>query len=98
MPGRFFGKQIEVTLDGKLRLPVSFCLDEKRHIVQEVLSAWPDYGFGSAPLRRHRWWRRRHRNYYRVMTADGEVFEIYHDRGVSLNSPRYRKWYVTRRL
>jgi len=95
---RFFGKQIEVTTEGEPRRPVSFLLDDKLYIIEEILVAWPDHGFGATSGKRHRWWQRRHRNYYQVRTTDEEVFEIYYDRGVSLKHPRYRKWYVTRRM
>jgi len=50
------------------------------------------------PLRRRKWWQRHHRNYYRVRTSQGEVFEIYYDRGTSLKHPEYRKWYLHRQL
>ena len=95
MSRRFFGKQIQVSVEGQLRQPTSFLLDETLHVIQEILLAWPDYGFGSDGRRRHKWWERRHRNYYRVRTTDDEVYEIYYDRGVSLKSPQYRRWYVT---
>ena len=98
MGKRFFGKQIEVTVEGELRHPASFRMDETSHVVQEVLLSWQDYGFGNSPERRHRWWQRHHRSYYRVKTTASEVFEIYHDRGVSLKNPKYRRWYVTRQL
>ena len=95
---RFFGKQIEVTMEGEPRHPVSFRLDDKLHVIQEILLVWHDHGFGENSGMRHRWWQRHHRNYYQVRTTEEEVFEIYYDRGVSLKHPRYRKWYVTRRM
>ncbi len=98
MPKHFFGKQIEVTVEGELRQPASFRLDDAQHRIGEILRFWSDHGFGDAMRARPRWWQRHHRNYYLVKTEDGEVFEIYHDRGVSLKNPRYRKWYVTRQL
>ena len=98
MARRFFGKQIQVTVEGQLRQPTSFRLDETSHVIQEILVAWPDHGFGDDGRRRHRWWERRHRNYYRVRTTANEVYEIYHDRGVSLKSPQFRRWYVTRQM
>ena len=45
-----------------------------------------------------KWWQRHHRNYYRVRTTGGEVFEIYHDRGTNLKHPQYKKWILTRQL
>jgi hypothetical protein len=32
------------------------------------------------------------------MANDGDVFEIYYDRGANLNHPELRKWYVYRKL
>ena len=98
MSRRFFGKQIKVTVEGELRQPASFKLDDELHVVQEVVLAWSDHGFPNDGQRRHRWWQRHHRNYYHVKTADGEEYEIYHDRGTSLKHPEYRKWYITRQL
>ncbi len=95
---RFFGKEIEVTVAGEVKQPVAFRLEGKEYVVQEVLYSWHDYGFGGDPGRRHRWWQRHHRSYYCVRTTSNEVFEIYHDRGVSLKDSRSRKWYVTRQL
>ena len=98
MSQRFLGKEIQVTVAGELRHPVSFILEDKEHAIQEILAAWPDHGFGSSPPNRKRWWLRHHRNYYTVRTTDGKVFEIYYDRGVSMNNPKYKKWYASRQL
>lgn len=95
---RFLGKEIQVRVEGELRHPVSFQLEGKEHAIQEILAAWPDHGFGNSPPSRKRWWLRHHRNYYTVRTTEGEVFEIYYDRGVSLKNPKYRKWYASRQL
>lgn len=95
---RFFGKEIAVTVEGELQRPVSFSIDDEEHIVDFLLMGWHDYGFGEGPQRKHRWWQRHHRNYYRAMTTEGRIFEIYYDRGVSLASPQYKKWYVTKEL
>jgi len=99
VPRSFFGKQIEVTTEGDVRLPASLRLDGKLHTIREVLFSWHDSGFGNAPRTRPpRWWQRHHRSYYRVETTEGDVFEIYFDRGTSLKNTKYRKWYVTRQL
>ena len=57
-----------------------------------------DYGFGMSQLRRTKWWQRHHRNYYRVKTTQGEVFEIYYDRGTKLEHPERKKWFLYRQL
>ncbi|MCI0438529.1 MAG: DUF6504 family protein [Chloroflexi bacterium] len=98
MDRHFFGKEIEVRTEGELPHPSAFKLDEKWHDIEVILTSWPDYGMPSDGRTRHRWWQRHHRNYYRVRTTEGEVFEIYYDRGVSLGNEKYRKWYVTKRF
>ncbi|HAL46509.1 MAG: hypothetical protein FI707_13450 [SAR202 cluster bacterium] len=97
MPERFFGKQITVQRHEKTRTPVSFEIDGQEHVIEHVMTAWHDYGF-SDDDRKHTWIQRRHRNYYRVRTTEGETFEIYYDRGVSLNNPKHMRWYVTQQL
>ncbi len=95
---RFLGKEIQVKVAGEVRQPVSFTLEGKEYTIAEIVAEWADHGFGSAPSGRQRWWMRHHRNYYQVRTTEGEVFEIYYDRGTSLKNTRYKKWYATRQL
>ncbi len=64
-PKRFFGKLIQVAVEGEVRRPASFELDDETYVIKEILIFWQDFGFGKGPQRRHRWWQRRHRNYYR---------------------------------
>ncbi len=98
MSPQFFGKEIEVTLDGEVRSPVSFRLSDRVYVISNILEAWHDYGFGRPTLRHARWWQRHHRNYYRVKTSEDLVFEIYYDRGTNLEHPEYKKWYLHRQL
>lgn len=98
MAPQFFGREIEVTVGGEVKVPVSFRLDEQEYVISEIIEAWQDYGFGRGSSRRHRWWQRHHRNYYRVKTTQGEVFEIYYDRGTSLEHPERKKWFLYRQL
>ena len=98
MAPQFFGREIDVTVSGEVRVPVSFRLGAQEYAVSEIIEAWPDHGFGRNPSRRKRWWQRHHRNYYRVRTTGGEVFEIYYDRGTNLKHPEYKKWFVHRQL
>ena len=95
---RFFGKQIEVKTGGEVVTPEAFKLDNQWHQVEDILTSWPDYSFPSDGRAKHRWWQRHHRNYYIVRTAEGDKYEIYYDRGVSLDDSKHRKWYVTRRF
>ena len=94
MPRRFFGQQISVERDEDTREPMAFSFMDEAHVVGRIMTSWHDYGFPSDG-RRHKWWQRFHRNYYRVRTTEGRDFEIYYDRGVSMDSPKYMRWYVT---
>jgi hypothetical protein len=67
-------------------------------MIEEILETWANHSFGSLSPQRQRWWLRRHRNYYRVRTKEGEVFEVYHDRGTSLKYPEHKKWFLYRKL
>jgi hypothetical protein len=98
MPEFFFGRQIEVTTGGDVKVPVSFRLDNREYNISEIMESWPDHGFGKSSAGRKRWWQRHHRNYYRVKTAEGEIYEIYYDRGTSLKYPELKQWFLTRKL
>jgi len=99
----FVGREIEVTTGGEVKAPVSFRLGEREYRVAEVLEAWQDHGFGLAQPLRKNWRLRHHRNYYRVRTSEGEVFEIYFERGwapagAPPKHPQRRRWYVYRKV
>jgi hypothetical protein len=97
MPERFFARQIEVTTGGDLKEPVSFRFEGREYKIAEVLEAWPDYGFGISETSKT-WRTRHHRNYYRVKTEGGEIYEMYYDRGTNMKHPEFRKWYLTQRF
>ena len=97
MPRRFFGKLIKVQQHEETRAPVSFALDGEQHDIQDVMVSWQDFGMPNDG-RKHTWIQRHHRNYFRVRTTKGETYEIYYDRGVSMNSPKHMRWYVTKQL
>jgi hypothetical protein len=98
MASEFIGRDISVTVSGEVKTPVSFKLGKKEYIIDEILDSWPDYGFGRATSVRKRWIQRHHRNYYHVKTTEGEVYEIYYDRGTNLKNPEHKKWFLTRKL
>jgi hypothetical protein len=98
MTSRFIGKEITVEVAGELNQPVSFSLEGNDYRIAEITESWPDYGFGKSITGRKRWWQRHHRNYYRVKTTNGDIFEIYYDRGVNRKHPEYRKWFLTRKF
>ena len=98
MAPQFFSREIEVTVSGEIKTPAAFRIGEREYTIATILEAWHDYGFSRPALRRRHWWQRHHRNYYRVKTTGDEVFEIYYDRGISLEHPEYKKWYLSRQL
>ena len=97
MPEHYFARQIDVTMGGEVKAPVSFMLDGRQYTVKEVVEFWPDSGFGSSETKKN-WRTRHHRSYYRVKADDGNVYEMYFDRGTNLKHPEFRKWYLTQRL
>ena len=97
MARQFFGQQVSVERDPDTQEPTSFSFKSETHAVVEIMTSWQDYGF-SDDGRKHKWQERHHRNYYRVQTSEGRKFEIYYDRGVSMDSPKYMRWYVTREI
>ncbi len=97
MARRFFGQLITVERDPRSRAPTAFAFRDEKHTVAQVLTSWQDHGFPNDG-RRHTWRQRRHRSYYRVRTDEGRDFEIYYDRGVSMDSPKYMRWYVSEEL
>ena len=94
-PGQFIGRPITVARDETMGQPISFCWDEREYTVCQVIAAWQDWGFSAGSPKRKNWRMRRHRNWYRVETADGAVFELYHDRGLSLTGG---EWILHSRL
>lgn len=62
--------------------PRSFTWNGRTYEIKEIIAVWADWGFPAGSPRRKTWRMRRHRNYYRVETENGDVFELYHDRGV----------------
>jgi hypothetical protein len=98
MMPKFIGKEITVQVEGELNQPVSFLLDKLEYKIIEITESWPDYGFGGNQTGKKKWWQRHHRNYYRVKTTNGDIFEIYYDRGVNKKHPEFRRWYASRKI
>jgi hypothetical protein len=90
MAGQLIVEKIEVEFDQKPGPPVRFTWREKTYPIARVVKNWNDYGFGSLKKGK-RWWQRRHRTYYQVMTQEGEGFEFYLDRDS-------REWILYRKL
>jgi hypothetical protein len=91
---RFIDEPIEVALHGDVREPESFVWRGARHEVRELVHAWSDWGFSEGAGQRN-WRTRRHRNYFRVRTTEGRVFEIYLDRGAR---PGSHNWFLLQEL
>lgn len=77
----FISEEIEVNREEKTRNPVSFVWRGRERKIKEIIAFWPDFSYPKSGAKRKRWWQRKHRNFYRILTEEEEVFEIYFDRG-----------------
>ncbi len=84
--GRFIDEEIRVEV-AEFGVPVRFVWRGEAFEVEEVISARR-----SIDLKRA-WWRRRHRDHYRVRTSDGRIFDLYFHRG-----PGRRYWVLLREI
>jgi hypothetical protein len=94
-PTKLISEKIEVeiaTSPGGVQEPVAFTWRGRRYGVRRIVNVWVDHSFGAGEVTRT-WYRRRHRNYYRVEADDGEVYEFYLDR-----SGKLREWVLARLL
>jgi hypothetical protein len=82
---RFIDEEIEVRSAQEPGPPTSFVWHGQEYRIVEIEKAYRRLDFKRA------WWRRRHRDYYRVKTDTGQVFEIYFNRG-----PGKRYWVLYR--
>lgn len=82
---RFIGEEIEVRFAQKPGPPTSFIWRGREYEIVEIEMAYQRLDF------KRPWWRRRHRDYHRVRTDTGQVFEIYFHRG-----PGKRYWMLYR--
>ena len=91
----FFSEKIDVQRDDKTREPAGFRWKKKEYNIKEVLSSWSDWKFPKGSPKRKSWRLRHHRVYYRIRTADDQVFEIYFDRKTKKEDG---EWVLCRRL
>lgn len=78
---RFIDEEIEVRFAQKPGPPTSFVWHGREYQIVKIERQYRRLDFKRA------WWRRRHRDYHRVKTDTGQVFEIYFHRG-----PGKRYW------
>jgi hypothetical protein len=60
--------------------PISFKWRNEEFRIEKIQKSWQDWGFPAGAPRKKNWRLRRHRNYFRVRTDGGRIFEIYMDR------------------
>jgi hypothetical protein len=91
---RFIDEEIQVTVKGEMPVPTEFTWRDDRYPIARILHQWPDWGFAAGSSQRN-WRTRRHRNYFRVETDNGSLWELYLDR----NTPDGRThWYLYQQL
>lgn len=86
---QFVSEEVEVTRNEQTGRLVSFRWNSEEYAVREIVAVWPDWGFSAGAPERKNWRMRRHRTWYRVETATGGVFDLYHDRGTKLEGGRW---------
>lgn len=111
---RFIGEPIEAKFDRppllakKPGCPDRFIWEEEEHDVVEKVAEWHDYGRRGRMARNMRpenlaraakrgsWGVGR--DYFRVRTARGRVFELYYDRAPKDAGDRHGRWILSREL
>ncbi len=83
----FIDEEVTVSFAKRPGPPTSFTWRGVEHQIAAVLQHRLALDF------EHRWWQRKHRDYYVVRTETGELFELYRHRG-----PGHRYWVLYRRL
>jgi len=80
---KLYSEKIETTCEGEPSMPTSFRWRNEEFHIERVLRSWQDWGFPRGSPKRKDWRLRRHRNYFKVSTESGRIFEIYMDRKTS---------------
>ena len=113
-PKRFIGEAIQVdfkkppALEKKPGCPISFNWRDHKYVIIALLKEWHDYKRKGDMMRNIRPRRiddaeRRGswgvgRDYYRVQTDNGQIFDIYYDRAPQNVEQRKGGWYLFREL
>jgi len=113
-PIRFIGERIEVRFETRPRLekrpgcPSSFAWRGTAYAVVDLLSEWHDYerrgraahsmrpSHAAAAERRGSWGVGR--DYYRVATRCGRIFDLYYDRAPGSALERKGEWFLLREM
>lgn len=77
---QMYSEKIQVECEGEPSRPVSFRWRDEEFRIESILRSRQDWGFPPGSPRRKEWRLRRHRNYFKVRTGNGRIFEIYMDR------------------
>lgn len=111
-PIRFIGERIAVQFDEDSALvkkpgcPARFVWQGETHTIVDTLKEWHDYGrrgrmshnmrpsHAAAARRRGSWGVGR--DYYRVLTKDGRVFDLYYDRAPKGSGDGRGEWFLYR--
>jgi hypothetical protein len=86
---KFISAEIEVLRNSNTGLPESFVWDDRDFVIKNIIAAWPNHGYSAGSPRKKNWRMRRHRNCYQVETIEGDIFEMYHDRGIKLDGGKW---------
>lgn len=102
MPVEFVGREVDVRLsEDEKAVPLAFRLGAREYKVAERIASWEDKAF-AARQRGGDWRQQQQRQYYRVRTEEGEVYELYADwsptRRRRKEGAHGTRWYLHRRL
>lgn len=113
-PLRFIGQEIQVEFDNKPVLekrppaPDRFAWEGKFYLVESVLSEWQDFsrrGRMARNMQPHNAAKARRRGswgvgrfYFRVLTANGRIFDLYYDRAPKNAQDRKGSWFLDREM
>ncbi|MFH1701359.1 MAG: DUF6504 family protein [Candidatus Zixiibacteriota bacterium] len=94
---KFISAEIKVLRNPNTGLPESFVWDDRDFVIKHIIAAWPNHGYSAGSPRKKDWRMRRHRNFYQVETLDGDIFEMYHDRGLKPDGGKWILLTITKR-
>lgn len=75
----FISEQMEVVRGSTDNMPVQFFWRKQKKVITRIIAAWQDWGYPPGVYKTN-WRLRRHRNYFKVLCNDQNIYEIYLDR------------------